>query len=126
LPGDEIFGIVKNGTGISVHKSDCKNLINVQKSAPERVMHLNWKKDVTQKKFLAKLKIGMEDKPGNLAAIVNIFASKNINVSSIKTAEKNGNYSYINFEIEVNDLEYLKEIKDVLKTSKNIASVERI
>jgi GTP pyrophosphokinase len=129
LPGDNISGVIKNGTGISIHKSDCKNFLNVEKVAPERVIPLKWKKEILQNKnikFIAKLKIGIVNKPGNLAAVVNIFSSKNINVASIKTEEKNNGNSFVVFEIELNNVEMLEEIKSVLNASKSVVSVERI
>jgi GTP pyrophosphokinase len=131
LPGDDILGIIKNGVGISIHKSDCKNCLTIQKMHPEKIYNLNWKQEIIDKKkgevdkFIGRLKIGVLNKPGSLIKVVNLFSTKNIDIKSIKTDYNNETFNSLIIDFEIKSLEELLEFKSFLNTSPNICFVER-
>jgi len=122
LPGEKVKGFITRGRGVTIHKFDCKHLLDAD---PERVVDVEW--EPTEKEVhLARLRITSMDKKGILAEISAIMASKDANIIHAEiqtTADKKG-VSY--FTIEVEDYGQLKEIMAAVKRVKNVLIVERV
>ncbi len=80
LPGDEITGYVTRGSGISVHRRDCKNLQYLQEKDPERLVSLQWAASDSQARFRTRLEILASDRVGLLSHITAIVSDCDINI----------------------------------------------
>jgi len=122
LPGEEVRGFITRGRGVTVHKRDCRHILNAD---PERVVDVEW--EPTEKEVhMARLRITSMDKKGILAEISAIMASKDVNIIHAEvhtTADKKG-VSY--FTVEVENYRQLQQIMVAVKRVKNVMIVERI
>lgn len=122
IPGERVTGFITRGRGVTVHKHDCRHVMDVD---PERVVEVRWEtsgEDV----FLANLRVTSVDKKGILADISSILAQKDANIveAEIKTTmDKKG---ICHFTIEVQNYEQLQEIMGAIKRVKNVLIVERL
>lgn len=124
IPGDPVIGYITIGEGIKIHRKDCKNLINMSKTAPERLVPVNWPK-TNGAFFIAGLIIRGEDMPGILKDISNsITTYQNTNIKSVNLTTGDSLFTGI-ISVYVRDLEHLNKLIERLKKNRGIFSVER-
>ena len=83
VPGDEIVGFITRGRGISVHRTDCINIINLPEEERERLIDAEWEgspDEVSGEKYLAEIKIFANNRNGLLADITRALTEKNIDM----------------------------------------------
>ncbi|MCD7709636.1 MAG: bifunctional (p)ppGpp synthetase/guanosine-3',5'-bis(diphosphate) 3'-pyrophosphohydrolase, partial [Clostridiales bacterium] len=88
VPGDEIVGFVTRGRGISIHRTDCVNMINLSELERSRLIDAEWEKGVDtvqEGDYHAELKIFCNDRPGLLVDITKQFTSENLNITAINS-----------------------------------------
>ena len=118
IPGDNIIGYITKGSGITVHKSNCKNIIDID----ERLINVKWNENIT-KKYLTDI-IVYTNTNDNLLDIISLSSTNNITIDSISTINKS-EYKVYNMTILVENKEKLdKYIKDLNNLS-FIKKVER-
>ncbi|MCL2776317.1 MAG: bifunctional (p)ppGpp synthetase/guanosine-3',5'-bis(diphosphate) 3'-pyrophosphohydrolase [Oscillospiraceae bacterium] len=135
LPGDKIFGFVTKGHGLSIHKADCENFINL-KNEPEnkdRIFSAFWNsgkinddENKNKKNFKALLKISAVNDPELIRRIVEILTDMKIPIHSINEVKtKSDGIIIINLLISARDVEHLDFIINKLRTVKNIKEAGR-
>jgi guanosine-3',5'-bis(diphosphate) 3'-pyrophosphohydrolase len=122
VPGEHVVGFITRGRGVTVHKQDCRHIIDAD---PNRLVEIMWepsKEDV----FLSKVKVTAVDKKGVLADISAIIAQKNANIvqAEVKTTTDKKGISL--FSMEVEDYKQLQEIIGAIKKLKDVLFVERL
>ena len=93
VPGDEIVGFVTRGRGLSIHRTDCINMIHLSESERARLIPAEWETEVTEKsggQYLAEIKMYANDQQGLLMEISRIFTEGNVDVKSMnfRTSKK--------------------------------------
>ena len=76
VPGDEIVGFVTRGRGLSIHRTDCVNMIHLTESERARLIDAEWESEVAEEtggQYLAEIKMYAEDRQGLLMEITKIF-----------------------------------------------------
>ena len=87
VPGDEIVGFVTRGRGVSIHRTDCINVINLPEIERARLIDAEWQKGAEEDKgqFLAEITIYANNRNGLLADITRIMTEKNIDINALNT-----------------------------------------
>ena len=117
IPGERVIGFITRGRGVTVHKHNCRHIMDVD---PERVVEVRWETSA-EDVFLATLRVTSVDKKGILADISAILAQKDANIveAEIKTTmDKKG---ICHFTLEVKNYEQLQEIMGAIKTGEKRA-----
>ena len=86
VPGDEIVGFVTRGRGISVHRTDCINVLNLSDLERARLIEAEWQAGAEQNEFgdyAANIKIFCNDRNGLLVDIIRIFTERDISINGI-------------------------------------------
>jgi GTP diphosphokinase / guanosine-3',5'-bis(diphosphate) 3'-diphosphatase len=120
VPGDKIVGYISRGKGISVHRSDCKNVKTLMKRDRERFIEVNWDSRAPEK-FNAEIQIEAIDRIKLLRDITNAISEYDLNIlraNSLKV-DKAGHIK-LRFLIEINN-KYI--LKDVINNIRQIDSV---
>lgn len=128
VPGDEIVGFVTRGRGITVHRTDCINMLNLPASERTRLIEAEWDSDTVQRDttYSAEIKIYCNNRIGLLADISKVLSGIGIDITSINL--KNGKNSTctlaLSFDIHSKDelikiVERLKIIPDVIDISRS-------
>ncbi len=125
IPGDQIIGYVTIGHGVTIHRKDCRNLINLAKKSPERLIPVEWPKQ-RENNFIAAIALRGEDNPGILKDISNSITNyKDTNIHSINIKTEDGFFSGF-LSVFVNNLEHLNHLIARLKKVKGVYVAERM
>lgn len=120
IPPNEIVGVINSGTGITVHRKNCKLLKTIKN---ERIIDLEWNKD-NKINYVAKLLITIESKSGLLAKIANLCAERKINILSVNTLNDSEFYQEIELKIEVKNEEELENFRASLRGIEGIMDIK--
>lgn len=120
VPGDEIIGYISKGNGISVHKSNCPNISDLN----ERIIGVNWNKNI-HKKYDTNILIQSSSNKDMLLNIIAKTSNIDINIQSINTIHNNDTYIF-DINVLVPNVEVLNKFMNDIKIIPNIISVERI
>ena len=122
LPGESVIGFITRGRGITIHKDNCRHILDVDK---ERLVDILWE-PTDEDVYLARLKITSVDKKGILADITSIMSQKDANIihADVTTTMDKKGVSF--FSIEVQNYKQLEDIMGAIKKIKEVLIVERI
>jgi GTP pyrophosphokinase len=122
LPGDRITGYITRGRGVTVHTSDCPNILG---GDPERLIQVSWN---LQEKAVhsVRVRVTCNDKKGLLADISTALASSDINILGARTVTTEDRRAICDFELEVRDLKHLQAAFRTLTKLKDVLKVERM
>lgn len=126
IPGDEIVGFITRGRGISIHRSDCANLLSLPEPERARTIPVEWDFDhVHKEKFVVQLSIYANDRKGLLADASRIFTEEDIYIISVRTAISKQDVSTIIVDFEISSQAELARLINKLKQIDNVVDVER-
>lgn len=123
IPGDEIVGFVTRGRGVSIHRTDCINIINLPEMERARLIEAEWQRDATKmsERYMAEINIYTVNRTGMLAEITRILTEKNVSIlkMNVRTSKQGTATTSISFEVankdELNNvIERLGSIEDVI------------
>ncbi len=121
IPGDEVLGYITRGKGISVHRSDCPNLKDLD---PERIIEVKWEKP-DGKTYPAHLHIISLDRKGLLASVSSAIASAEGNILKAEVRTTPDKKAYFEIYVEVLDKNHLDKIITNISKVEGILKVER-
>ncbi|MDQ3278723.1 MAG: bifunctional (p)ppGpp synthetase/guanosine-3',5'-bis(diphosphate) 3'-pyrophosphohydrolase [Bacteroidota bacterium] len=124
IPGDDVFGFVTTGKGLTIHRTNCPNAAKLMANYGHRIVKTKWAKN-KEISFLTGLRIiGMDD-VGIVNKITSIISGElRINISAITIESKEGVFEGT-IKLFVHDKEELEELVKRLKSLNGIHSVER-
>ena len=128
VPGDEIVGFVTRGRGLSIHRTDCINMIHLSESERARLIPAEWETEVTEKsggQYLAEIKMYANDQQGLLMEISRIFTEGNVDVKSMNVRTSKKGTATIEMGFIVHGREELERIVKKLQQLSGIIDIER-
>ena len=124
IPGDDVFGFVTTGKGLTIHRTNCTNAAKLISNFGHRVVKTRWAKN-KEISFLTGLKIVGLDDVGVVSKITNLISGElKINISAITIEAKEGIFEG-NIKLFVHDKEELDDLVLSLKAMHGIEKVER-
>lgn len=127
VPGDEIIGFVTRGRGISIHRTDCINVINLPEDDRARLIDAEW--DVNAGKqtgvYPAEIKIFANNRTGVLVDISRVLTENKIDVISMNVRTSKQGTASISIGFEINGVEQLNEIIDKIRNVESVLDIER-
>jgi len=125
IPGDEVLGFITQGRGVSIHRQDCINMVQLQVDEPERVVEVSWGED-SGNLYPVNIQIEAYDRTGLLRDITNLLANEKVNLLSMNTiSTKESNTALIRFSIEVGELDILSKLLHRINQLPNVLNVYR-
>ena len=122
IPGDEIFGYVTRGNGVSVHRVDCPNILNVEMS---RSIEVSWEKNIDTK-YSVDIEIVCANKSGVLTELLAIPSSMHLNIRSVHAVpNENADTSTINLCVYVLNSQQVEQLMSRMRIISNVYSVTR-
>lgn len=122
LPGDPIIGFISRGRGVTVHRRDCDQGLDLD---PERRIDVEWDGSTTAQHEVA-LQVLCADKPGLLAHLSQAFSEHSINISQAHCRASEDGRAINTFHASVRDLEQLKTVVRSLTRIKGVYAVTRV
>ena len=126
VPGDEIVGYVTRGRGISIHRTDCINIINLPEMERARLIDAEWQpEEAHAEKYLAEIKIYANNRNGLLADISKALTEKNIDIMSMNTRTNRQGLATLQTTFEISGREELNRIIDKIRGIESVIDIER-
>ena len=128
VPGDEIVGFVTRGRGLSIHRTDCVNMIHLTESERARLIDAEWESDVAEKtggQYLAEIKMYAEDRQGLLMEMTKIFTESKIDVKSLNIRTSKQGTATIEAGFIVHGREELARVIEKLRQLDSVMDIER-
>lgn len=128
VPGDEIVGFVTRGRGVSIHRTDCINIIGLSEMDRERLIDAEWQEtgeSGQSEKYLAEINIYANNRNGLLADISKALTEKNINILSLNTRTSKQGVVTMSIMFETTGKEELNKIIDRIRNIESIVDIER-
>ena len=125
VPGDEIIGFITRGKGVSVHRKDCINILNLEHDKQQQLIAVDWSNQDNQV-FDVNLVIEAIDRPGLLKDITSILSDLKVNVLGVQTiSNKDTQIADMQIALEINDLHQLQKVSDKIMQLTNVLKVYR-
>ncbi len=119
--GDPIHGYVTRGRGVSVHRTDCHNIINV--SEPNRLVDVQWGRGGGS--YTARLRVDGWDRVGLARDVTAVCADEDVNMVALNTSDPNAGEVSIRFSVEAFSLAQLQRVIHKLDDVRGVLAVER-
>lgn len=128
IPGDEIVGFVTRGRGVSIHRTDCVNIINLNEEERNRLLDAEWnigsaKEETTS--FSAELLIIGNNRDGMVFDITKVVVEQGITMTSIN-AKGEKNKARVNITVQITDKEQLESFCKKLYNIDGVTDIERV
>lgn len=127
VPGDEIVGFVTRGRGMSIHRTDCVNIINLSEAERVRLIDAEWEsgEEKNSGQYLAEIKMYASDRQGLLMEISKVFTENKIDVKSLNIRTSKQGTATIEMGFIVHGREELARTVEKLRQIENVIDIER-
>ena len=128
VPGDEIVGFVTRGRGVSIHRTDCINIINLSDMERERLIDAEWQHDEESGSsglYRAEIKIYGNNRTGLLVDITKVFTEREIDIDSIHSKTSKQGIATIDVSFSTKGREELTSVVERLRQIESIIDIER-
>ncbi|APT92423.1 GTP pyrophosphokinase [Corynebacterium phocae] len=126
VPGDEIFGFITRGGGISVHRSDCTNAERLRQEL-DKMVDVAWATGSDRSgSFTATVQIEALDHQGLLYELTKVFSDQKLNVLNMSSNRGEDNISVMRFTFSVSDLKQLGQLMTTLRNTAGVFDVYRV
>lgn len=127
VPGDEIVGFVTRGRGVSIHRTDCVNVINLPEIERARLIDAEWQapEEMAAEKYVAEIKIFANNRNGLLADITKALTEKNINILSMNSRTSKQGLATLQTTFEISGREELNRVIEKIRGIESVIDIER-
>ena len=126
VPGDEIVGFVTRGRGMSIHRTDCVNMIHLSAAERERLIDAEWEgAGDNGGQYLAELKMYAHDRQGLLMDISKIFTEAKLDVKSMNVRTSKKGTATLDMGFIVHGRDELNRVIDKLRQVEGVLDIER-
>ncbi len=128
LPGDKIIGYITRGRGVSIHRADCVNILNMPEEEKERLIEANWINTAQapiKRTYVTEIQITCLDRLGMIVDISKILTDMKLPVKSFNAKTlKSG--AVFNVKVEISDVHQLEEVCKKIEAVRDVLDVIRV
>ena len=125
VPGDDIAGFITLNRGVSVHRQDCHNIINLAEKEQHRIISVDWA-DHREQTYPVDIVVEAFDREGLISDVILILGQEKVNIVSMNTmTDTKANSATMTFTIDIPRLELLGRIMDKIGQLANVLDVRR-
>ena len=127
IPGDEIVGFVTRGRGITIHRTDCVNVLNISETDRTRLIEAEWQQPDTKEKekYMAEIQVYANNRTGLLVDLSKIFTERKIDLRSINSRTSKQEKATISMSFEIGSKEELRSLIEKIRQVESVIDVER-
>ena len=128
VPGDEIVGFVTRGRGVSIHRTDCVNIIDLSEIDRVRLIDAEWQSDAVNskdEKYCTEIRIIANNRTGILVDISKVFTERKIDVISMNSRTSKQGLATITMTFDIAGREELISLTDKLRNIESVIEIER-
>ncbi len=124
VPGDKILGFVTRADGISVHRVDCTNAMDLQKQQ-ERITDVQWG-DSAQGVFMVRIQVEALDREGLLSDVTKALTDQRVNIISGSIFTRKDRVAFSRFTFEMSDSRHLSTVLNSVREIEGVYEVSRV
>ena len=125
IPGDPVVGYITRGSGVSVHRADCPNVLSNNPDEQSRLIEVAW--DISlDAAYKVNILITANDRANLVGDILTITSESKLNIFSMNCKADKNKLATMQFGIDINSLEQLEYVMNRIRRLKGVYSVERV
>lgn len=128
VPGDEIVGFVTRGRGVSIHRTDCINIMNLVEEDRARLIDAEWNEAASKANdglYAAEIKIYANNRSGVLVDVSRVFTENKIDVTSMNVRTSKQGTATISVGFDINGVDQLQSLIVKLRNIGSVLDIER-
>lgn len=126
VPGDEIVGFVTRGRGISIHRTDCINVVNLSELDRERLLDAEWQTGESEDRcYMAEIKLYGNNRTGLLVDITKVLTERQIDIDSVHSSTSKQGVATITLAFRTKGKDELNGLVEKLRQVESIIDIER-
>ena len=129
VPGDEIVGYVTRGRGVSIHRTDCVNIINLPSEERTRLIEAEWQQpeddSSTKERYTTEIQIYANNRIGMFVDISKVFTERQIDITSMNVRTSKQGKATIIMTFDIHGIEELNRLTDKLRQIDGVIDIER-
>ena len=127
VPGDEIVGFVTRGRGMSIHRTDCVNIMNLSEAERIRLINAEWEESITKERgnYMASIKIYANNRQGLLMEVSKVFTENKIDINSINTHTSKQDVATLDLSFAIGGRDELAHVIEKLRQIPSVLDIER-
>lgn len=128
IPGDEIVGFVTRGRGITIHRTDCVNVLNMSETDRTRLIEAEWQQPDTKEKekYMAEIQVYANNRTGLLVDLSKIFTERKIDLRSINSRTSKQEKATISMSFEIGSKEELRSLIEKIRQVESVIDLSLI
>ena len=128
VPGDEIVGFVTRGRGVSIHRTDCINILNLPEIERGRLIDAEWQQaegENNKERYSTEIKIYANTRIGMFVDISKVFTERQIDITSMNVRTSKQGKATIIMTFDIHGIEELNRLTDKLRQIEGVLDIER-
>ncbi len=125
VPGDEIVGYVTRGRGVTIHRTDCVNMMHLSEHDKSRLIEAEWQADCISGSYLAEIMVYGHNRRGLLVDITRIFTEYNIDIQAVHTKTGKNDIATLFLAFSVRSKDELNSIMAKIRQVESVVDIER-
>ena len=128
VPGDEIVGFVTRGRGVSIHRTDCVNIINLPENERVRLIDAEWQEpegESSKERYSTEIQIYANNRIGMFVDISKVFTERQIDITSMNVRTSKQGKATIIMTFDIHGIEELNRLTDKLRQIEGVLDIER-
>lgn len=124
VPGDEILGFITKGSGVSVHRVDCRNAADLREHQSERIVGTSWLAGAASI-FLVNIQVEALDRSRLLADVTRTLSEQQVNILSAAVSTSKDRVAFSRFTFEMADAKHLDSVLAAVRNVEGVYDVYR-
>ena len=126
IPGDEIVGFVTRGRGVTIHRTDCINVLNLSEADRARLIDAEWQPEaVSSEGYTVEINIYAHNRFGLLVDISKAFTERKIDLTGVNVRTNKQGIATFNITFDVHNKEELSSLVEKLRQVESVIDIER-
>ncbi|WP_442944861.1 MULTISPECIES: RelA/SpoT family protein [unclassified Oribacterium] len=125
VPGDEIVGFVTRGRGITIHRTDCINMMNLPEDEKARLIEAEWQKDISGETYATELEIYTTNRMGLLVDISKVLSDSGIDIKALTSRVGKNEKATITVSFDIHNKEELQALVSKIYKIRGVVDIVR-
>lgn len=125
VPGDQITGFITRGSGVSVHRSNCINVNDLQIHQGDRMIGVKWNLSA-KSTFLVNIQVEALDRARLLSDVTKALSDQHVNILSASVVTNKDQTAICKFTFEMADASHLDAVLNSVRGIEGVYDVDRV
>jgi GTP pyrophosphokinase len=125
VPGDQITGFITRGSGVSVHRADCVNIVDLRIHQGDRMVGVKWNMSA-KSTFLVNIQVQALDRARLLSDVTKALSDQHVNILSASVVTNKDQTAICRFSFEMADASHLDAVLTAVRAIEGVYDVDRV